>query len=439
MAEPRRRLARSSREQRVEVAQRQHRPDYQIVLFVGLLMLLGLILMYAIGPQRANVLNALHNTTYYTETYFVVKQFVSLALSIAAFAAMALIPFTFMKKYAEKMVWLGLGLCVLLFVTGNVLHISQIAQCSLGACRWFELGPFGGFQPAEFLKFAILIYIARFLGIRHQQGLINDMQRTVWPVLGVALVSLFFVVVLQRDLGTGLALTAILFSMLIVSGMTWRILAKIVGGALVLGVLVVVLFPHRMERITTFFQGDNATAVDAEDTNYHIKNAKIALGTGGFLGLGVGNSVQATGYLPEAINDSVFAIIGETFGFVGSVLVLVLFSALLLRLLRISDHLVDMPMRLAVAGVWGWLVAHVILNIASMLGIFPLTGITLPLLSFGGTSMVFIAAALGLAFQLSRYTAHRAVIMTSVGEDANANTRSRRRIGGARFSGRRSA
>ena len=152
-----------------------------------------------------------------------------------------------------------------------------------------------------------------------------------------------------------------------------------------------------------------------------------------------GNSVQATGYLPEAINDSVFAIIGETFGFVGSVLVLVLFSALLLRLLRISDHLVDMPMRLAVAGVWGWLVAHVILNIASMLGIFPLTGITLPLLSFGGTSMVFIAAALGLAFQLSRYTAHRAVIMASVGEDANANTRSRRRIGGARFSGRRSA
>lgn len=439
MAEPRRRLARSSREQRVEVAQRQHRPDYQIVLFVGLLMLLGLILMYAIGPQRANVLNALHNTTYYTETYFVVKQFVSLALSIAAFAAMALIPFTFMKKYAEKMVWLGLGLCVLLFVTGNVLHISQIAQCSLGACRWFELGPFGGFQPAEFLKFAILIYIARFLGIRHQQGLINDMQRTVWPVLGVALVSLFFVVVLQRDLGTGLALTAILFSMLIVSGMTWRILAKIVGGALVLGLLVVVLFPHRMERITTFFQGDNATAVDAEDTNYHIKNAKIALGTGGFLGLGIGNSVQATGYLPEAINDSVFAIIGETFGFVGSVLVLVLFSALLLRLLRISDHLVDMPMRLAVAGVWGWLVAHVILNIASMLGIFPLTGITLPLLSFGGTSMVFIAAALGLAFQLSRYTAHRAVIMASVGEDANANTRSRRRIGGARFSGRRSA
>ncbi len=425
---------RQSRAVNFVAAQRRHRPDYQLVLFVGLLMLLGLVLMYAIGPQRANVLNSAHGTSYYTETYFVVKQLVSLVLSIGAFVAMAMLPFTLMKQYAERLVWIGLGLCAVLFVAGNILHLESIAQCSLGACRWFELGPLGGFQPAEFLKFAMLLYMARFLGIRKEQGSINDVQRTVWPVVGISLIALFFVVVLQKDLGTGLALTAIVLSMIIVSGMSWSIIGKILGGALVLGVLVVLLFPHRMERISTFFQGDSGSALAADDANYHIKNAKIALGTGGFLGLGIGNSVQATGYLPEAINDSVFAIIGETFGFVGATVVMVIFGALLLRLLRISDHLGDASMRLAVAGIWGWLAAHVILNIASMIGIFPLTGITLPLLSFGGTSMVFIAAALGLAFQLSRYTVHQAVTDK---EAQYANPRSGRGIGGTRLSSRR--
>ncbi len=414
--------------------QRQHRPDHQIVLFVGLLMLMGLILMYAIGPQRANVLNTLHSTTFYTDTYFVVKQLVSLTLAVGAFVALALLPFTLLKRYAERLVWIGLGLCVLLFVTGNLLDISQIAQCSLGACRWFELGPLGSFQPAELLKFAFLLYLARFLGVRHAQGAINDSRRTVWPVVGISLIALFFIVVLQRDLGTGLALSSIILTMLIVSGMSWKLLGKIMLGAAALGIVMVLLFPHRMERIITFFQGDNATAGDALDANYHIKNAKIALGSGGFLGLGIGNSIQATGYLPEAINDSVFAIIGETFGLVGTITVLLVFTALLLRLLRISDHLLDMEMRLAVAGIWGWLAAHVVLNVASMLGVFPLTGITLPLLSFGGTSIVFIAAALGLAFQLSRFTTHNSLTTEEV---RSAYTRSRRGIGGTRFSGRR--
>ncbi len=434
MKQPVRLAERGLRKGSSSSSQRRHRPDYQLVLYVGLLMLLGLVLMYAIGPQRANVLNAVHGTDYYTDTYFVVKQTASLLLAVGAFGAMAMLPFTLMKQYAERLVWIGLGLCVVLFVLGNMLQVEQLAQCSLGACRWFKLGPFGGFQPAEFLKFAMVLYLARFLSIRAGQGMLTDTHKTIIPVVGISLIALFFVVILQKDLGTGLALTAIILSMLIVSGLSWKLLAKIIGGGLVLGVLSVLLFPHRMERVTTFFQGDKGIAVNADDNNYHIKNAKIALGTGGFLGLGIGNSVQATGYLPEAINDSVFAIIGETFGFVGASVVMVVFTALLLRLLRISEHLSDMSMRLAVAGIWGWLAAHVILNTASMIGVFPLTGITLPLLSFGGTSMVFIAGALGLAFQLSRYTTHQLITER---EANGAYSRSRRGIGGARLSSRR--
>src|SRR5690606_26178157 len=117
-----------------------------------------------------------------------------------------------------------------------------------------------------------------------------------------------------------------------------------------IGVFIMIA-PHRIERLMTYLQGDNPSA-SAQDSGYHIKNAKIAIGTGGIFGVGIGNSVQATGYLPEAINDSVFAIMGETFGFVGLLIILFLFTRLLLRLLRMVDYLADPWMRLVAAGVF---------------------------------------------------------------------------------------
>lgn len=306
-----------------------------------------------------------------------------------------------------------------------------IAQETLGATRWFNLGPLGSLQPAELLKFGVLLFCALFLGVKMKQGKVNDIQGTLVPIGIVAAVAAFFVIVVQRDLGTGIALVAILASMLFVAGLNLRLGAIIAVGVLLLGVILVVSAPHRMERIATFFQGDN-TSVDDQDA-YHITHAKIAIGTGGLFGVGIGNSVQATGYLPEAINDSVFAIMGETFGFVGLMAVLAIFFALLLRMLKIMDHLVDMRLKLIVAGVFGWFGAHVVLNVAAMIGIFPLTGITLPLLSFGGTSIVFIAAALGLVFQLSRYTVYGSRIKEASYEDSS----SRRGVGRTRYTSRR--
>lgn len=415
--------------------QRRHMPDYQIVLFVGLLMLLGLIIMYAIGPQRANVLNKVHDTDFYSGTYFVIKQAISLGLAGVAFFVMSKVPYEFLQRNALKFVYVGFALCGLLFVGGNLLQIDAIAVNTLGAYRWFYLGPLGTFQPAEVLKFALLIFIATFLGLKHREGKLNNLEETVFPAVGMVAAALFIVVIIQKDMGTGLSIAATVFSMLIVSGMSWKLLSRIalIGVAAVL--LLTIFVPHRRERLMTYLSGDNhSSSAAAEDTSYHIKNAMIALGSGGLLGLGIGNSVQATGYLPEAINDSVFAIIGETFGFIGAMVVLLLFTALLMRILRVADRLGDMRMRLIAAGVFGWLGAHVLLNVASMLGIVPLTGITLPLLSFGGTSMVFIAGALGLVFQLSRYTSHSPVI---VKEDSDESSMRRRRLGGSRHSSRR--
>jgi cell division protein FtsW len=411
---------------------RRHRPDYQIVLYTGLLMLLGLIIMYAIGPQRANVLNNAYGTDYYTSMYFFLKQTVSLLLALVTFLALASIPYTIVKKHATKILLVGLGACLLLFFAGNLLQLG-IAQCTLGACRWFDLGPLGSVQPAELLKFGLLIFTAGFLGMRAKQGLVNDLHKTLIPLGVLVGVSAFFIIGLQKDMGTGIAMLAIIACMALISGISKKVGVTLLGITMIAGALLIVIAPHRIERVTTFLAGDNTTEEAKSDESYHITHAKIAIGSGGIAGVGIGNSVQATGYLPEAINDSVFAIMGETFGFVGLVIILALFTALLLRLLKVADHLPDQWMKLTVVGVFGWLAAHVILNVAAMIGVFPLTGITLPLLSFGGTSMIFIAGALGLAFQLSRYTEHGSINK----EKLDANIGSRRGVGRTRNTSRR--
>ncbi len=417
-----------------DVVVRRHRPDYQIVLYMGLLMLLGLIVMYAIGPQRAQVLNNAYGTDYYTSMYFFVKQTASLFLALGAFIALAVIPYTFLRKYAGKILLVGFVACAILFITGNLLQLDAIAQCSLGACRWFSLGPLGSLQPAELLKFGLLVFTAGFLAMRFKQGLIDDLHKTLIPLGALVVLATFVVIGLQKDMGTGIAMLAILASILVVAGVSRKVGIVLVCAALVMGLIFIAIAPHRIARVTTFLAGDSTGVSAIDDANYHITHAKIAIGSGGVLGVGIGNSVQATGYLPEAINDSVFAIMGETFGFVGLTLILILFSALLLRLLKVVDHLPDMWMKLVVAGVFGWLGAHVILNVAAMIGVFPLTGITLPLLSFGGTSMIFIAGALGLAFQLSRYTVHGQIKK----ESSYENSSSRRGIGRSRYASGRS-
>lgn len=406
---------------------RRHKPDYLIVLYMGLLMLIGLIIMYAIGPQRANVLNNAYGSNY-SDTYFFLKQAVSLIVALGAFAAMAYIPYTVVTKNAGKILLFALGTCVLLALAGWA-HLG-IAQQSLGATRWFNLGFFGTLQPAELLKFAILVFLAGFLGSKSKQGMLNDVHETLIPLAVLTAIAMLFIVVIQKDMGTGISLIGIITAMLFVGGINKRNGGIILISIFVVGLGLIFSAPHRMERVLTYFKGDDTSASDS--SSYHVEQAKLAIGTGGLFGVGVGNSVQSTGYLPEATNDSVFAVLGETFGLVGLTTILILFTAILMRFLKIMDHMIDIRLRLIVAGVFGWFGAHVILNVASMIGIFPLTGITLPLLSFGGTSMLFITAALGLIFQLSHYTVHS----LNLKEAQHENFGSRRGVGRSRHTGR---
>lgn len=382
--------------------------------------------MYALGPQRANVMNYAYGTNY-SDTYFFGKQLTSVIIAVVAFSVFYFVPYKwFTGERSRYVLWAGFLSCVLLFLLGSLLHLS-LAKETNGAYRWFYLGGLGSFQPSELLKYGVLLFLAGFLGRRASQGKINDVHETLVPVGVISALSLLMIVVLQKDLGTGVSLIAIVLSMIVVSGVDWKIIGKILGVVAFCGLVLIFTSPHRIERVMTFIQGDShKTASGQEDKNYHIQQARIAIGSGGILGLGIGKSVQATGYLPEAINDSIFAVMGETFGFVGLMAILALFTALLLSILHVAARLPDTTLRLIVAGIFGWIASHVILNIAAMTGLMPLTGIPLPLLSYGGTSMLFIAAALGLVFQISKYTSHKVLEEGEGGQDLSGRRRLRR-------------
>jgi cell division protein FtsW len=248
---------------------------------------------------------------------------------------------------------------------------------------------------------------------------------------------LIFVAGFQKDLGTAISALAIAAFQFVVAGLSWKNIRR--AGILLLVAVVglIAIAPHRMERIATFLQTENCKNLSSEEAKdeYHICHAKIAIGSGGLLGVGIGNSVQATGYLPESVNDSIFAVLGETFGFVGLVLILALFLALILRIIRVAAHMENPASRVLVAGVCGWFAVHTIMNVSAMIGLVPLTGITMPLLSYGGTSILFISAVLGLVFNISSYTSFAPV--NDFKEGKSEDSRSRGRVGRTRYASRR--
>ena len=404
---------------------RKHHADLTILFSTLGLMALGLIIIYAIGPMRANVLNNAYGTDY-ASNYFFIGQLRSVVLSLVAFfLAFKVIPYKYIKKYAKPFMIVALVLSVLLWILS--MAGSSLAKCELGECRWFNLG-IVSFQPAELIKLALVVYLADFITRKQQNGELGKWQEFWLPLIVICGASLFLVVIAQGDLGTGVALIAIIFGMLLASGIPAKQYLIMLALVIAIAVGSVVTSTHRMERVNAWL--DTLQGAEVTDSTYHIENAMLAIGTGGLFGVGIGNSVQATGYLPESINDSVFAIMGETFGFVGLFLVLIVFAAMLTRMLKVADHTPDFESHLYIVGVFSWTLAQVVVNIAAMTGLVPVTGITLPLLSYGGTSMIFIAFAIGLVCQLSCYTSREVITK-------HENISSRRRVGGTHHASRR--
>lgn len=409
------------------VSQRKHRPDRLIFVLIVALLLVSLVTLWSIAPARVQILGGGEMA----EFKFVAKLIIVMFIGIGTFFVCSRINLNIWRRLS---VWLLAGAflaCLLLALLGALG--APIANCANGACRWYDLG-FFDFQPAELLKLAMLLFTAGFLAQKTKLNELNSIKRTILPLTCLSVFALFVVVFLEQDLGTGVALVGIILTQLIISKASWRIIIALVTILVGLGLLAVAIAPHRMERVASF--GADCFTIDAEADTWHICQSLTALGAGGIFGRGLGHSISSFGWLPEAINDSIFAIMGETFGLIGLISILIVFYILLYRILKISDYIGNVFLRILTAGVFGWILSHVLVNIGSMTGLIPLTGITLPFLSAGGTSLLFIMAASGIVYNISRYTAHREVNDDEREGLEDENSSGWRRVRRARYASR---
>lgn len=390
---------------------RRHRPDYWLVLLMGLLLIIGIVVVYAISPALAVEKNVSSN-------YYLVRQLVAVALGTVMFVITARVPLGQWRKW--YMVLLGIaGLATL-------VALAMPVNPQYPAHRWIRFGGLS-FQSVELLKFALLIWFAGFLAYRINNQMITNTQKTLKPMF-IALGVIGVVVAgIQSDLGSTAVIVAMMGVLAFVAGLPLKRIL-LIAGVIVIGLTVAVAStPYRRERLSTFLHPAN----NCLSTGYQVCQALIAVGSGGMVGLGLGHSVQAYGYLPEAENDSIFAIYAEKFGFVGVSALLILFAAFFSRLKTIADRAPDTFSRLIVIGILVWLSTQAIINIGAMLGLLPLKGITLPLISYGGSSVLFVMAALGLVFQISHYTGYNTSESENERGGSYENRRDGRRLRGA--------
>ncbi len=376
---------------------RKHKPDYWLLIWCAALMAIGLIVVYAISPALAITNNVSSN-------YYVNKQLIAIALSLVAFAITANVPLkTWRQAYKPLLIIAGLATLLALLLPVNPLYPAH---------RWVRLGSFS-FQSVELVKFAGMIWIAGFLAERIQTDTIRSVRQTFRPLLLALLATGVIVAGVQSDLGSTGVLVIMMGTMAFIAGLPMGRIVLIAGAVVIGLILAISATPYRRARLETFLHPDS----NCQGSGYQACQSLISVGSGGIVGLGLGNSVQAYGYEPEAANDSIFAIYAEKFGFVGTIVLLLIFGFFFTRLKTVAERLPDNFSRLLVIGVLAWFSTQALINIGGMIGLLPLKGITLPFISYGGTSVVFSAAAVGLVFQASQYTSYSAPRVTSSGPD----------------------
>ncbi len=292
-------------------------------------------------------------------------------------------------KFFAPYIFIGtLMLSVLVFV-------PHIGFSSGGATRWLAIGPLT-LQPAELLKIGFVLYFAAFIARTRTQRT-TSVTSIIRFVIIVALPAV--ALLLQPDTSTVVILVASGLVMYFVAGARWRDIAVLVLlGCMALAALVY-MRPYVLDRIETFLD----PAADALGSGYQIQQSLIAIGSGGVLGRGFGQSVQKFGYLPEPVGDSIFAVAAEEFGFVGSMVVILLFVAFVIRSLYIAVRAPDYFGALVVVGMTTLIGVQAFINIAAMLGTIPLSGLTLPFMSHGGTAMLALLASVGIILNVSKY------------------------------------
>jgi cell division protein FtsW len=317
------------------------------------------------------------------------------------FAAVGLVAMVIASRMSIA-AWRRWSYPLLVFAIVSLLAVLVIGHSVAGQRNWIELGGPFRFQPSEFAKLALVLWASDLMA--RKQGVLDQWKHLIVPLVPVA-AFVIMLVLLEGDVGTALILVPMVAAVLYVNGAPFRLFA--LGGVAVLGGVALLSMGHsyRLGRFSAWLN----PAADSLGTGWQILHGKSAMGGGGWFGVGLGASREKWDWLPEAHTDFIYAVVGEELGIIGSLLVIALFAAIGVAGLRLARVTRDPFVRTASAAIVAWLLTQALLNIGAVLQLIPITGIPLPLVSYGGSSLVPTLVALGMLMSFARAEAGRAV------------------------------
>ncbi len=361
--------------------------DATLLTVLAVLIIFGLVMLSSAG--------AVKSYQDYDDAYYLVKHQLLNGVLIGgiAFYVMSHIDYHYWRKYAFP---IAVGTLLLLFA----VFLPGIGDARLGAKRWIEIGGFD-FQPSEIVKLTFLIYLSAWLE-KHGKRIHDPaygLASFVFMLLGLVLL----IAIGQKDLGTMIVIGVIAVVVYFVGGAPMKHLALIGAGSIggFLFLVIIPAFRYRLNRILVFLNPDTT---DKLGVGHHVHQALIAIGSGGIFGLGFGHSRQKYNYLPEVHTDSIYAIISEELGFFFAIGIIILFTIFTIRALKIASKAPDDFGKLLAVGIATWIGFQAMVNIGAMLSLLPLTGIPLPFISYGSSSMITLLASVGILVNISRQT-----------------------------------
>ena len=303
-------------------------------------------------------------------------------------------PVSFWKRWSWPAVMIGVGLQFLVVAT-------PLGYSYGGNTNWITIGGVNA-QPSEIVKLALVVWIAWILSTK--QDLLDDWKHVALPIAPVAGIAIGFVLV-GNDLGTAFIMLAIVIGALFFAGIRLKFLGIAVAGIALVGAIFAVASDSRTERFQVWLNG----CADGDYANlcWQIQHGTWALASGGMFGVGLGNSKAKWSWLPEADNDFIFAIIGEELGLVGAIVVLLLFVLLAIAFVRVIRSTTDAFVRITTSGIMIWVVGQAFVNIAVVLGVLPVLGVPLPLISAGGSALISTLLAIGVVLSFARHPVQR--------------------------------
>jgi cell division protein FtsW len=318
---------------------------------------------------------------------FFKRQLTWTTLGLVGLGVTSRIDYRILRRYVGPMLVVSAGLLLLVLVPGVGINVN-------GSTRWLGFGALR-FQPSELAKLALLLYSADLLTRRAAN--VGDWRSVLRPV---GLVFCFFggLVMLQPDMGTTITMAILTGTILFVGGIRMRHMAAVLGSGVVAGTFLAIVEPYRRARLMSFIDPFD----HYKEGGYQVAQSLIALGSGGWTGVGLGAGRAKWMFLPNAHTDFIFAIIGEELGLVGCALVLVLFGALAVLGVRTTLRAPDRFGSLLAAGITGWIVGQAIINVGAVTGALPVTGVPLPFVSFGGSALLFTMCATGVLLNVAR-------------------------------------